>query len=101
MEQDIIIGAPEHMEMPPEPPQLRAEEVGLVRKPNRPERSRGFELKQPERAEKKEEEREEKIEKVTPAEAKAAAVRPNLDRVPVRQKGKIARKAPRGQARPL
>lgn len=101
MEQDIIIGAPEHMEMPPEPPQKRAEEVGLAHKPNRPERRRGFELKQPERAEKKEEEKEEKVEKVTPAEAKAAAVRPNLDRTPVRQKGKIARKAARGQARPL
>ena len=101
MEQDIIIGAPEHMEMPPEPPQLRAEEVGLVRKPHRQERNKGFELPQPSRAEKKEEKEEEKIEEVTPAEAKAAAVRPNLDRAPVTQKGKIQRKAPRGQARPL
>jgi hypothetical protein len=98
--EEIIIGAPEFMEMPPEPPQKRAEEVGLVRKPHRQERNKGFELPQPQRAE-KEEEKEEKVEKVTPAEAKAAAVRPNLDRAPVRQKGKIARKAPRGQARPL
>ena len=98
--EEIIIGAPEFMEMPPEPPQKRAEEVGLVRKPHRQERNKGFELPQPQRAE-KEEEKEEKVEKVTPAEAKAAAVRPNLDRTPVRRKGKIARKAPRGQARPL
>jgi len=98
--EEIIIGAPEEMEMPPEPPQQRAEELGLVRRPNKPIHRRGFELPQPERAEKKEE-KEEKIEKVTPAQAKAAAVRPNLDRAPVRQKGKIQRKAPRGQARPL
>jgi hypothetical protein len=100
MEQDIVIGAPEFMEMPPEPPQKRAEEVGLVRKPHRQERNKGFELPQPQRVE-REEEKEEKVEEVTPAEAKAAAVRPNLDRLPVRQKGKIQRKAPRGQARPL
>ena len=55
MEQDIVIGAPEFMEMPPEPPQKRAEEVGLVRKPHRQERNKGFELPQPQRVEREEE----------------------------------------------
>lgn len=85
--------------MPPEPPQKRAEEVGLVRKPEH-NKSRGFEsLKQPERPKAKNE--EVMVQKATPAQAKAEALKPKLDRIPVRKEGKIARKSPRGQARPL
>lgn len=101
MEETIIIDNSIMGEMPPEPPQLPASEVGQARKPNKPEHKKpnGFEMKQPEREEPKEEKKE--LEKVTPAQAKAEAIRPKLDRAPVRREGKTIRKAPKGQARPL
>lgn len=93
----IEIGSFDHADMPPEPPQLRAEEVGQGFKPKR-EKSRRPELKQPERKEKK---KEEVVEVKTPAENRAEAMRPKLDRPVVVREGKIARRTPKGQARPL
>jgi hypothetical protein len=101
--EEIIIGAPEEMQMPPEPPQKRAEEVGAEYRPNRPQqhKGRGFnqpELKQPEKPKVVE---EVKVEKVSPEVAKAEAIKPNIERAVQTQKGKIVRKASRGRARPL
>ena len=100
--EDLIIGAPEEMQMPPEPPQKRAEEVGAVHRPNKPtKKNRGFdypELKQPAKPKQVE---EAAVEKVSPEAAKAEAIRPNIQRSVRTEKGKIARKAARGRARPL
>jgi len=100
--EEIIIGAPEEMQMPPEPPQQRAEEVGAVYHQEKPQhKGRGFnhpEIKQPVRPKEVE---EVKVEKVSPEAIKAEAVRPNIERAVQTQKGKIARKASRGRARPL
>ena len=100
--EEIIIGAPEEMQMPPEPPQKRAEEVGAAHRPNKPQhKGRGFnqpEIKQPEKPKVVE---EAKVEKVSPEAAKAEAIKPNIERAVQTQRGKIARKASRGRARPL
>ena len=99
--EEIIIGTPEELQMPPEPPQKRAEEVGASHNKPTHKRGRGFnqpELKQPEKPKEVE---EVKVEKVSPEAAKAAAIKPNIERATQVQKGKIARKASRGRARPL
>lgn len=93
---EIKFGLPPSMEVPPEPPQKRAEELGeTLRREKRENRRRGFELKQPP---KKEEEKE--IKQASPEEAKAAAVK-LAPRVPVQEKGKINKKKPKGRVRPL
>lgn len=97
--EDIKIGEPLGSEMPPEPPQLRAEEIGQSQEvAKRKSKKEGFAIKQPV---KKKEVKVDEVRKVTPEEAKAEALRPRLDRPQVRREGKIARKVPKGQARPL
>lgn len=100
--EDIIIGAPEELQLPSEPPQQRAEEVGAVHRQSKPQqKGRGFnqpEIRQPEKPKVAE---EGGVEQVSPEVAQAEAIRPNIDRVLVSQKGKITRKASRGRARPL
>ena len=99
--EEIIIGTPEEMQMPPEPPQKRAEEVGAAHAKPTPKKGRGFnqpEIKQPAKPKVVE---EAKVEKVSPEAAKAEAIKPNIERAVQTQKGKIARKASRGRARPL
>lgn len=97
--EDIKLGFPSDMEMPPEPPQKRAEELEDAVVVKKPTRNKGFEqLKQPQ---KKKPEPEKTVVKATPEEAKAEALRPKLDRPQIRQGGKIVRKGPKGQARPI
>jgi hypothetical protein len=99
MDETIIIDSSIMGDMPPEPPQLPASEVGQSRKHHRSEKKpSGFELRQPEREEPKE---EKELAPVTPEQARAEALRPRLDRAPVRREGKTVRKAPKGQARPI
>ena len=87
--------------MPPEPPQKRAEEIGLKSHRPDPKKRSGFgELKQPERPKAKKEEKEE-VKAVSPETAKAEAIRPNVEKPKQTMRGKIARKAPKGAARPL
>ena len=94
--EEIRIGEPLEMEMPPEPPQLRAEDVGQEQvQEKRTKKKEGFSFKQPERK------KEEPKPVVTPAEAKAEALKPRLDRPNVIQEGKIRSKAPKGTPRPI
>ena len=99
--EEIKIGAPEESQMPPEPAQLRADELEnhVDNRSKKRRNKQGYsELKQPR---KKKEEVEEAIDKVTPEQAKAEAMRPRIDRKPLMKEGKIARRTPRGAAKPL
>ena len=102
METEIKFGAPEENQMPPEPVQLRADELKdhVDNRAKRRKSKQGFsELKQPEKQ--KEETEVEVVAKATPEQAKAEAIKPRIDRQPVVKEGKIARRTPRGAARPL
>lgn len=99
--EEIRIGAPEENQMPPEPAQLRADELENHvdnRSKKRKSKQGYYELKQPE---KKKEVEVEAIDKVTPEQAKAEAMRPRIDRATLVREGKIARRTPRGVAKPL
>ncbi len=98
--EEIRIGAPEENQMPPEPVQLRADELEnhVDNRSKKRKSKQGFsELKQP--VKNKEEVVE--VDKVTPAQAKAEAIKPRIDRKPLVKEGKIARRTPRGAAKPL
>ena len=99
--EEIRLGAPDENQMPPEPVQLRADELENYidnRSKKRRNRQGHSELKQPE---KKKEDVVDAIDKVTPEQAKAEAMKPRIDRKPLVKEGKIARRAPRGVAKPL
>lgn len=98
--EDIRIGEMPGSEMPPEPPQQRAEEIGQDQKiKKRTSKKEGFSVKQPVKKQAKKE--EEEVKTASPEEAKAEAMRPKLDRPQVVREGKIRRKIPKGSARPL
>jgi len=99
--EELKIGMPEEHRMPPEPPQKRAEELGLKNHAADRKKKNGFaELKQPERHQPKKEESK-VVKPVSKETAKAEAIRPNIEKPKKTVKGKIARKAPKGAARPL
>ena len=98
----IMIGSLEENQAPVEPPQPRAEEIGVgfgSNKPQERKKTRSFHptIEQPAKPVAKEEE----APKVSPETAKAEAVKPNIDRAPNTSKGKITRRSPRGTARPI
>jgi hypothetical protein len=99
--ENIRIGESEEMKMPPEPPQKRADELeGYVDTRAKRKTKSGFkDLEQPKPN--KEVKKEEEVKKVTPAEAQAEAMKPRIDRPSVLREGKIARRTPKGAARPL
>jgi len=100
--EEIRIGSFENFEMPPEPPQKKASELEDHvdnRAKKRTSRKGSSEMSQPTRKKKPEEGVE--IEKATPEKVKAEAIKPNIDRPKVIRGGKIARKTPKGIARPL
>jgi len=100
MEQ-IKIGMPEENQMPPEPAQLRADELTnhVDNRSKKRKDKHGFsDLEQPVQ---KKEEKEEIIEKATPEQAKVEALKPRIDRKSLAREGKIVRRTPRGAAKPL
>ena len=100
--EEVRIGSFENFEMPPEPPQKRAEELEDHvdnRAKKRISRKGSSQMSQPVRKKKDEEGAD--IEKASPEKAKAEAIKPNIDRPKVTREGKIARKTPKGIARPL